>query len=313
MRIKPIIFLIALICFVLGILAENNLGIVKRVKSKIASSSKEENVEKIEVKVPVRVMEVNLSDIENALDYVGDIEAKNMAEVFPKVDGKIINELKKEGDSVKKGDAIFYIDRDEIGFEYEKAPVESPIAGIIGDILVDVGDHVSPSVQVAVVADMDEVEIKLDIPEVYFPELTVGQKAKVTADAYPGRVFMGAVTKISPIIDTSTRAASVTIGIDNAAHDLKPGMYARIKLVLKRFEDVPVILKEAISGKEPNTYVYVVKDGIANKRNIKLGYREGSYFQVKEGLSRGEKVVIMGQQLLREGRAVISDEYDIEN
>ncbi|MBN2190789.1 MAG: efflux RND transporter periplasmic adaptor subunit [Candidatus Aureabacteria bacterium] len=300
--------IIAVCCFALGLLAENKTGLIQKTGSLIVKTAfKEEKIEKQEPPVPVRVMKVKLSDVEKTLDYVGGIEAANKAEVFPKVEGKIIKQLKKEGEAVKKGDVIFMIDRDEVGFEYELAPVESPIDGTVGNILVDLGDHVHTSTNVAVIVDIDSVEIELNIPEIYYPDLVLGQEALITTDSYPDKVFRGDVMEISPVIDPKTRTASLKIEINNEDNLLKPGMFARLSLIIDRESGVPVVLKEALKGGE-NPYVYVVRGGKAHRQNVKLGFRNGPYFWVREGLAEGDDVVIMGQQLLKEGRTVTIDE-----
>jgi len=93
------------------------------------------------------------------------LRQKTKAIIYPKVSGKIIEKLKNEGDSVVKGDVIAYIDRDEVGFKFEKAPVESPMNGIIGRVYVDIGTQVSTQTAVALAVRMDNVKIDLDIPE----------------------------------------------------------------------------------------------------------------------------------------------------
>jgi len=300
--------IIAVCCFALGLLAENKTGLIQKTGGLITKAVyKEEKLEKQEPPVPVRIMKVEPADIERTLDYVGDIEAANKAEVFPKVDGKIAEQLKKEGESVKKGEVIFMIDRDEIGFEYEMAPVESPIDGKVGEILVDLGDQVHTSTEVAVIVDIDSVETKLNIPEIYYPDLVLEQEALITTDSYPDKVFRGKVKEISPVIDRKTRTASLKIKIDNKDNLLGPGMFVRINLIIDRKSGVPVILKEALRGGE-NPYVYVIREDKAHRQNVKLGFRNGPYFWVKEGLSEGDEVVVMGQQLLKEGRTVTIDE-----
>lgn len=257
-----------------------------------------------EAAVPVKVMQVKLKDIQATLDYVGDIKAQDEAEVFPKVSGKIVEKLKEDGAVVNKEDIIAYIDRDEIGFSYEKAPVESPLAGIVGRIYVDKGTTVTPETAVALVVDIDLVKIELDIPEKYLPKVSLGQTAQTNVDAYPDKVFTGKVTKISPVVDLDTRTAPIEIIIPNKEYFLKPGMFARVKLVIEEHKDVPVILKEAILG----DYVYVVTADVAKKRNIKRGMQKGADVEVTEGLKAGELVVIMGQQRLQDGVKVLVEE-----
>lgn len=264
-----------------------------------ASKAKEENEA-----IPVRVMRVELKDIQNTLDYVGDIKAEDEAIVYPKVSGKIIEKLKNEGDHVAKGDVIAYIDRDEVGFKFEKAPVESPMSGIVGRVYVDIGTQVSPQTPVVLAVHMDNVKIDLDIPEQYLPRISVGQTAQVFVQAYPKEKFTGIVSRISPVLDLETRTAPIEIIIPNPGHALKSGMFAQVQLVIEEHKRAPVIAKEVIMGKEPGVYVYTVNGNKAYQKNIKLGIRQAAYYEVLDGLREGDLVVVMGQQRLYNGAPV---------
>ena len=142
------------------------------------------------------------------------------------------------------------------------------------------------------------------MPERYLPQVSIGQTARVRVDAYPGTVFDGTVTRISPVVEIETRTAPVEISIDNADHRLKPGMFAGVQLVLEQRENVLTVLQEAVIGREPDTYVFVVNDGVARVRNVALGLRENYRVEVREGLKAGDMVAVMGQERLRDGAAV---------
>jgi multidrug efflux pump subunit AcrA (membrane-fusion protein) len=264
--------------------------------------------EKPKEAIPVRVSKVASSRLDEALEYVGNIKAKDEVFIYPKVSGKIIEKVKEDGANVTKGEAIAYIDRDEVGLTFEKAPVESTVTGVVGRIYVDIGENVIPLTAVALVVNMDKVKIDLDIPEKYLPKISLRQEARVSVDAYPKKDFIGSVTKISPVVDLGTRTAPIEITIDNPEHDLKSGMFARVRLVIEERHSALVVLKESIMGREPNTYVYVIEDKRAVLRKISLGFRQGPYYEVREGLKEGDLVVIMGQQRLYEGAAVEAEE-----
>ncbi|MFA4993150.1 MAG: efflux RND transporter periplasmic adaptor subunit [Candidatus Omnitrophota bacterium] len=258
--------------------------------------------------IPVRVIKAELQSIKNTLDYVDDIKAQDEAIIYPKVNGKIIEKIREEGDKVNKGDVIAYVDRDEVGFKFEKAPVESPLTGIIGRTYVDKGTSVTPQSPIALVVDMDKVKIKIDITEEYLPRIALGQEAQVSLQAYPDEKFIGLVSKISPVLDLETRTAPIEIIIPNSDHRLKSGMFAQVQLILEEHKNVVVIAKEAIMGRGDEIYVYVVEANAAHQKKIKLGIHQGSFYEVKEGLQAGELVVVMGQQKLYEGAPVIAEE-----
>ncbi|MDD5255223.1 MAG: efflux RND transporter periplasmic adaptor subunit [Candidatus Omnitrophica bacterium] len=259
-------------------------------------------------KVPVMVSRVALQAFSYFINYAGDIKAQDEVAVYPKVSGKISEKIKEDGAAVAKGDVLLYIDRDETGLKFEKAPVESPLTGVVGRIYVDRGQNVTAQTAVALVVNMENVKINLDVPEKYLPQVALGQQAFIAVDAYPQEEFSGTVTKASPVVDTTTRTAPIEITIANPEHRLKPGMFARVRLVLKDLQRVPVVLRESVIGKDPDTYVYTVKDGKAVLQKVVLGIRKGAYYEVKEGLSEGDMVVIMGQQKLTEGALVLVEE-----
>lgn len=258
--------------------------------------------------IPVKVMTVEAKDLEKTLDYVGNIKAKDEAGVYPKVSGKVIEKVKDEGSPVKKGDVIVYIDRDEVGFTFEKAPVESPLTGVVGRINVDLGANVEPTTQIAFVVNMERMEIDLDIPEKYLPFVALGQEAKIAVDAYPDKVFIGKVTLISPVVDLETRSAPIEITIENKDGLLKSGMFAEVRLVVGEHKNVPVVLKEALMGKGDNLYVYTVEDHKASMKPIKTGIRYGELVEIAEGVKNGDVVVVMGQQRLHDGASVETEE-----
>lgn len=273
-----------------------------------AGCGRKQEVVQNDTAIPAKVMKVELKEIAESIEYVGNIKAQDEAFIYPKVSGKIIEKLKEDGAVVEKGDVIAYIDRDEVGFNFEKAPIESSLKGIVGRVLVDIGSQVSPQTPVALVIDMDKVEIALQIPEKYIPMISVGQKARVRVDSYPQEEFTGTVTKISPVVDLTTRSAPIEIVIENPQHKLNSGMFARVNLILRQHKNAPIILKEAITGREPDLYVYTVEDNKAVLRKITVGIRQGPYYEVTEGLKEGDLVVIMGQQKLRDGVSVAPEE-----
>jgi multidrug efflux pump subunit AcrA (membrane-fusion protein) len=255
----------------------------------------------------VRTETVAREDLVETIDYVGTIRARDEATVYPRVTGKIVAKLKNEGDPVAKGETIALIDRDEVGFTFETAPVESPLSGVIGRIPVDLGTSVTPQTPVATVVDLSQAEIRLDVPEKYLPILSPGLKCRISVDAYPGETFVGEVVQVSPVLDIETRTAPAEIVIPNPDHRLKPGMFARVKIAARTFSGVPTISQEALVGRAPDAAVFLVEGEVARLRKVVLGFKQGSRLQIAEGLSGGETVIVMGQQRLQDGDRVRTD------
>jgi len=255
-------------------------------------------------KIPVKAVRVEPTDMYDTLSYAGDIKAMDEAIVYPKVSGKIIEKVKDDGSPISKGEAICYIDRDEVGLKFQKAPVESPLTGLVGRVFVDIGENVTPQSAVAFVVNTEKVKVTVDIPEKYTPKISLFQQARVRVDAWPKEEFTGQVTKVSPVVDLSTRSSLVEITIDNPEGKLKSGMFAKVQLVLDTKKGALPVLQEAIIGRGEATTVFIVENNKATLKKVTLGLREGPYYEITSGIRGGDLVVIMGQQKLYEGALV---------
>ena len=280
------------------------------LSSVIGCSKRKKTVEKSTI--PVSVMEVTKADLEEALFYVGDIKAQEQIEVYPRISGKLLENLVKEGQKISKGDVIAYIDRDEIGFQFEKAPVRSPIKGIVGSVYLDRGTTVSSQIAVAKIVDMDVVKIRINVMEMDLPKVKEGQFAEISIDAYPNEIFKGFVERISPVVDIDSRTARAEIEIANPDYKLKPGMFARVNIVVRERKSVLFILRDTIvkDDGEKLKYVFVVDGNGVSKRKVDLGLKEDLRFEVTNGLQEGDLVVITGEEYLKDGSIIeIVDDY----
>jgi len=115
---------------------------------------------------------------------------------------------------------------------------------------------------------------------------------------------------VSPELDRVTRTVAVTIRAPNERRSIKPGMYARIRLVLKERKEVPLVSDEALMVSEEGLRVFVVAGDTIHTRRIRIGLEEGNLNEALEGLRAGERVVIRGHQLVREGMRVQIEEVD---
>lgn len=254
--------------------------------------------------MPVEASQVKLDSIQEKLFYVGDIKALEQVKVFPKVTGKVIKNLVKENDKVSKGECLALIDRDEVGFKYESSPVLSPISGVVGQVYLDIGETVFPDTAIAEVVNMDKVRVKVNVVERDLPKIQEGQVCQIKVDAYPEEIFQGLVVSVSPVVDISSRTALVKLEIPNQNYRLKPGMFARIWIVINDLPAVLCIPRDAIIREDSSTFVMVVKNGKVEKRKIGLGLEENNKFEVIEGLQERELVVTLGKERLKDGDLV---------
>lgn len=225
----------------------------------------------------------------------GSIKALEEATLFPRVNGKLLKNVLREGDAVKKNQTVSLIERDEVGAVYEPVVVPSTITGVVGRVYLDPGANVTVSTPVALVVNQEKVRVAVDIPERYIGEIYKGQPATLRVDALPGKEFEAKLTIISPVVDSTSRAVAVEFYADNTKGLLKSGMFAKVDITLSEKTNAVSVSKQSVyTDEETNaTYVFVPSaDGkTAVRRNVKTGFINSNHLEVREGLSAGEQVL----------------------
>ena len=192
--------------------------------------------------------------------------------------------------------------------QYQNASIVSPINGIVAYRNVEPGEVVSPPVMpgkaLLVVVDVSALKTKVNVSEKRVKAVSLGQEAGVTVDAFPGEIFHGKVSMISPVVDARNRTFEAEILIPNPAGRLKPGMFTRVQLVVARRTDVVKIpLKAVCEGN--NHVVFVAANGTAEARQVTLGISDGVDVEVISGVTAGEMVITRGNLGLGDGERVV--------
>jgi RND family efflux transporter MFP subunit len=181
-------------------------------------------------------------------------------------------------------------------------PIVSPIRGRVIDKPIEVGSVVSARQLLLTVADLDRLIIRTAVSELLFPGLRVGQKLAVRLDAFPGRQFNGIISLVSPQVNPATRTGEIEVRVADAAGSLKPGMLATLTIVTERRESAMAIPGDAIiATADGQNVVFVAQDTVARRRVVTLGMITKTETEIRNGLQRGDRVVVMGQELLKEG------------
>ncbi|MBI4183555.1 MAG: efflux RND transporter periplasmic adaptor subunit [Proteobacteria bacterium] len=182
-----------------------------------------------------------------------------------------------------------------------KTVIRAPFDGILGLRKVSVGAFVRPGDDVVDLVDIDPIKVDFRIPETLAAGLRVGQDIRVAVDALPGRAFEGRVYAISPEFDPQGRSVLLRARIANPNGPLRPGMFARVGLVLEEREGALVVPETALVPLAGEQFVFKVVDGKAVQAMVKIGQRRAGRVEVREGLKAGETVVTAGQIKLRDG------------
>jgi len=186
----------------------------------------------------------------------------------------------------------------------EKTILTAPFAGIAGLRKVSVGDYVSPGQDIVNVESIDPVKVDFRVPEVHLAAVAEGQTIRVTLDAFPGKTFDGVVFAIDPRVDDEGRSVAIRARIPNADASLRPGLFARVRLVVARRTDAIVVPEQAIVPRGDDQFVFRVVDGKASLTKVRLGQRRAAEVEVVEGLSPGDVIVTAGQVKIRDGMPV---------
>ena len=257
--------------------------------------------EKTENVIPVKTVKPAYKNLEELLELTGDVRGFSEAKVYSKVSGKLQEKKKDVGDPVSKNDMVAFVDRDEPAFEYKLAAVASPIGGVITQYYLDIGETVTPQNPIFEVASIDKIKITTNITEEDIPKIKKGLPARFSVDAYPEKTFYGEVSKINQSVSLQTRTAQIEIAVSNEDMFLKPGMFAKIELILSVHKDVLSIPTDSVGETDSQKYVYVIEDAVVHKKMIKTGISQNSFIEILDGVLVTDDVVSVGWQNLSEG------------
>jgi membrane fusion protein (multidrug efflux system) len=184
-------------------------------------------------------------------------------------------------------------------------PIVSPIKGRVIDKPIEVGSVVSAKQLLLTVADLSQLIIRTAVSELLFPRLKPGEKISVRLDAYPGQEFKGTISLISPQVNPATRTGEIEVRVADAAGRLKPGMLATLTIITEQRENSLAVPSDAIIVKsDGQNVVFVAQDSVAQQRVIATGLITKTQTEIRDGLHAGERVVVMGQELLKDGMPV---------
>lgn len=275
---------------------------------KRAEEVKKINAEKGKAKaeriIPVEAVLPLKKDVEDILYLTGDIKGLNVANVFPKVPGKVMKKIKEVGDQVKKGETIALIDRDEPALKYAPSEATSPLDGVLTKYYTDLGQNVTDATPICEIAELSPVKVVVNVTERDLPRVKFGQDVRFINDAYPEKVFSGKVSKISESLNLDTRSSDVEIYADNPGNLLKPGMFARVSIIIGIHNKALVIPKSALAQSDEESFVYLVRNNKAVRQKIKPGLVLETEFEVLEGIGEGDSVISVGWNNVVDGTKV---------
>ena len=215
--------------------------------------------------------------------------------------GFISSQAKDEAENNLK---VAQADAELMEARHAKSAILAPFSGTIGLRLVSVGDYVKEGQDIVNIESLDPLKVDFRIPEVNLSQVKDGQTLQITLDALPDKVYEGRVYAINPLIDANGRSIVIRAQVPNRDGQLRPGMFARVRLFTSGSKDTLVVPEESLFPLGDDKYVYKVVDGKAMRQKIEIGQRREGRVEIVNGLAPEDVVVTAGVIKLREGAPV---------
>jgi RND family efflux transporter MFP subunit len=182
--------------------------------------------------------------------------------------------------------------------------VRAPLAGLVAERLVSVGDYVTRGQKVATVVRVDPMRVELTVPEQHVSLIKVGQQVRLTVDAYPGEQFDATVRFVSPALRSDQRALTVEAVASNRDGRLKPGLFATA--LVRRSDAAPALLvpADAIETVAGTSRIYVVKGDRIEARIVTTGEKVDTQVEITSGVAKGDVVAREPKGRLSDGQQV---------
>jgi membrane fusion protein (multidrug efflux system) len=194
---------------------------------------------------------------------------------------------------------------DLLQIRLERTVVRSPFAGVAGRRLVSLGDFVNSGTKLIALQTVNPQRVAFNVPERYAERLHRGQKVSFRVAALGSQAFEGTVDFVDPSVQLPGRTIMIKAVVPNPKRQLQPGMFAELELATEVRAEAIVIPEDAIVALRGETFVWVVKDGKAERRDVELGVRTPGFVEIKSGVSADEQVVVGGQERLAPGAPVM--------
>jgi len=195
---------------------------------------------------------------------------------------------------------------DELQINLGNTRITSPVDGFVGRRNADPGAWVSQNAPVVSVVEIARLRLQAAVVEKDLRFVGVGDPAVVEVDAYPGDKFNGRVARVSPVLDPATRTATMEVEIPNTGNRLRPGMYARVQLIIEEHKGVVVVPKLAVVDFEGKRGVW--QPGDDNKARflpVTLGIEDGERVEIADGLKAGDRYVTEGAGAVRRNDTLV--------
>ncbi len=254
--------------------------------------------------VKVEVRKIIKKEVSKNIVFDGYFSMEKTLNIFPKIRGILVKVYKKENEPVKKGEIIALIKRDDPGYKFKPLKVFAPDTGVIIKISSYEGVRVNPQSPIMTIGSYNPIIFSANIPINLFNKIKKGDRAKIKISGID-KLYSGIVyTKLNPA-DFKTKTAIIKIKVKNPDYKIVPNLFGEAEILKEKKDEILLAPADGVFVSESKYFVWLVKDGKAYKKEVKIGELYGKYFEIKNGLIEGDTIIVFGAENLKNGDKVV--------
>jgi RND family efflux transporter MFP subunit len=277
---------------------EKMASVYSRVQGLVDNILVEEgdNVKKGQVLMTLEADEYVLAEEKAKLNYL------NQKSDFERLEAMFQQNLlsKEEFEKAKFALQGLEVDWKQAKLNLSYTRITTPIAGVVGDRFIKPGDRIQPTDKLYSVINTTEMIAVVYAPEKELGNVKKNQRAFITSDHLQGEQYEGWIKRVSPVVDPQSGTFKITVGVKNRDNILRSGMFVNTHIITATHENAVLIPKTAIVYENEQLSVYVVKDSIANKVALKVGFQDHEKVESLEGIEEGDQIIVVGQAGLKD-------------
>ncbi len=268
--------------------------ILVREGQEVAAGTPLFKVDDAELKAQVASAEAERQLAQQALQRTKQLLAQNASSA---------SDLEQAEAKARAADASY----DLLKTRLDRTVVRSPFAGVVGHRLVSIGTYVNAQTPLITLQTVNPQQAVFQVPERYADRLRRGQLVSFQVAALPGKNFSGEVVFVDPVVEVPARTILIKARVPNPEHRLQAGMFLEARLATDIRPNAVVVPEDAILPVQGSTYVWVVKDGKADRRQVTIGVRTAGWAEIEGGgVQAGDQVVVGGLERLFPGATVMA-------
>ena len=266
----------------------------------------QEQTKKEDVGVPVVITTAKVKDAVKTMSFSSQVEGIEQAQIYPDIPGRFLRYTVDDGQWVNKDQIIAYLEQDIPGVVREPIAVKSTVPGVISLRSVNKGELIREnnpmygSLPLAEVARMDKIKVEFNVPEKFFVKEGLSLEVEIPSLS---KTFEGKVAKASVFYNSITRTQNVVGVVPNPQKEILPGMFAKVWVEVARENNAISLPIDAVIGLV-DKYVFKAKGGRAFAEPVTVGFTNGSSLIIKEGVSPGDTVIVVGQNIVKDSAKI---------